>query len=604
MVSAVIALLIKIILTIEIAVLVNKNIERKSMAISIGYMWTYMIMLFLMLVFSLFGKLKLLIIFMPLIGLGLAVYNIRYKKKWIWRREYNLNFFISSLILILLCVFVLVHNYFYCDGTHDAMAYEIPRILIFEQNNSLFCNMNTGAKNIFVNEWNGELNALYYLLFSNTNRAIMFGNAEIFMFGNIMIYTFFSEVGIKSKSLKIVYTLLIMSSPVILFLAFTLKGDLFAILLFPLSLILFKKAWIKNRNEDILHLFLCFSLLGGSKVTMLPYVGISSIIFIIKILLDLNWNFKKLVLHYKIVFLFSILVIGVGCSRYFINLYQYGNMFERVEGESIKLSLINLKDTLSKFLLDWISFDNAITTADVPYALYKDFGLWGIIVLVMGGLIFVLHKNILLVSLKKNIIPVICYLFSFFFLTASTVYYDWSFRYYAPWGICLMLFILCIYSKTGIDSCCTYRYLTCGIATLCLANSLYLTLGNSDVTSGSISEASTRTEIEREYAFSYWLFDNPDGDKDINDFFDQIESNNNVLICNKPDTIISFLFGENNSNKVHFCSPKEIENIYQFYDVISISDEYMDDGLKQKLQEEYTLYTPVNSILKQCIFIR
>lgn len=174
---------------------------------------------------------------------------------------------------MLLSVYIIGHNSLFCDSTWDAYTYQLPRIELFVQKESLFVNMRSDAVNIFSNEWNGEINAVFYAIMCGTNQGMFLANAENFVYSFLVAYWFCVKIGIKRKN-ALLAMIWYCSMPVVIFLAMVVKGD-FVVIPFFLTAVIWLKEYIES--QDIYSLFFLLmggALAAGAKISMVPFLGL------------------------------------------------------------------------------------------------------------------------------------------------------------------------------------------------------------------------------------------------------------------------------------------------------------------------------------------
>jgi hypothetical protein len=163
-------------------------------------------------------------------------------------------------------------SHYFFDTTWDGMVYELPRIAFWTHFKSVFVLQATEEVSLFANEWNGELNALYYSLLTANDQAISFGNVEVWGIG-VLVFTWLARLSGITRELALPLGLYIASTPVLLGLSTVAKGDLLACISFALA-IGFIIQLLKNPSSKLL-LILSASSLGlsvGSKIVVLVSV--------------------------------------------------------------------------------------------------------------------------------------------------------------------------------------------------------------------------------------------------------------------------------------------------------------------------------------------
>lgn len=140
-------------------------------------------------------------------------------------------------------------------------------------------------------------------------------------------------------------------------------------------------------------------------------------------------------------------------------------------------------------------------------------------------------------------------------------------------GVFLCDRICVIGKKEGL-----FRGIVAVLAVVSVANCMYLAVipGETNANGKKIKEVMEMSDVERQMAFHIWLLDNYEGEPDIYDFYDQIKSGKDVLVCNSVAQAHSYIYGDNNSNDVTYCYIEEFSDFYENkeYDAILISDIY------------------------------
>ena len=518
---------------------------------------------------------------------------------------------------MLLSVYIIGHNSLFCDSTWDAYTYQLPRIELFVQKESLFVNMRSDAVNIFSNEWNGEINAVFYAIMCGTNQGMFLANAENFVYSFLVAYWFCVKIGIKRKN-ALLAMIWYCSMPVVIFLAMVVKGD-FVVIPFFLTAVIWLKEYIES--QDIYSLFFLLmggALAAGAKISMVPFLGLCFVSVAAYLVVE---NKGKIVdvLRY-IVSIWKVLLLGIicaiiSCARYLLNLLYFGELFKRVESanEKVAVSWQYLKFSVAEMVTTLVDCDNMFTYEGSVYALGMDMGMVGS----LFGILFLPTVSIWLLKSRKRGVKRNKKLFyigfpivgSLLFFLSSTMWFPWSFRYYIPWILVFVFFWVLMLQEifSNVSDIVKKIAVSSGIwlGIIGMASTIVLTTRFGEVTHGSWKEAKLKPMIEREYGFYYYILERGDGAPDIYDFFDQIKSGRNVLICNGCNTAISFLFGEDNSNDVTFCIPEEIFSMLsdKEYDVVSISDVFLTPKMEEYFENgEWVCYTP--EVIGAHVYIR
>lgn len=534
-------------------------------------------------------------------------------------RQWNTTSYIVFGGFLLLALYIIGHNSLFFDSTWDAHTYQVPRIELFVQKESLFVNMKSEAINIFSNEWNGELNAVFYAILCGTNQGMFLANAENFVYSLLVVYWFCREIGINK-----VNTVLAMigycSMPVVIFLSMVVKGD-FVTIPFFLATVIWLKDYIESRSTYALFFLIAGgALAAGSKISMVPFLGLCFISVVVRLIIESKGKLIKIFQYiasiWKILLL-SAVCAGVSCARYFLNGFFYGEIFKRVESdnEKVTLSWQYFKTSMVEMLETLIDSDNIFTQEGSVWALSGDMGMVGsvFVFLFLPTMIVWIFKNWKNPDKKNRRLFYVWFpiIGSMLFLMASTIWWSWSFRYYIPWMLVFFFYWLFMLQEVfrNMPKFMVKIALSAGVwlGLISIASTVVLTTRVGDVTHSSWETARQKPMIEREYGFHPYLLESRDGSSDIYDFFDQIRSGRKVLICNAMDTAVSYLFGEDNSNDVTFCIPSEIIWMLseEEYGVVSVSDIFLTPELEAYFGNGgWTCYTPANDILKGHVCLR
>lgn len=491
-------------------------------------------------------------------------------------------------------VYLIVHSFFYYDVTPDALAYGMPRILLFAQK-GLFTNLHSVSTNIFTNEWNGEINAVFYKVMTDDSQAIPFANIENWIYGIVCIYYCCKKV-IKEEMLVRYTVLSLMFTPVVLFLSFVCKGDLLAIFLLPILCVSAYGVFVKEEVTDINMLLVLTSgsLCAGSKISMVPIVGLITILVFGNIIKDKNWRMLKY-------FPYAVAIYTIGCFRYILNLFYYGNFFQRVDAQNEKLSfsLSRLFESISMLMKDIVWNNDNVFTKDYIYALSANGGLAVVLLGILNVLIIFSHIKVFKTLNRRKVIFGSVIIFSLLFMLSTTMYLNWSFRYYAPYIWIILLFGIGLGYKTiekkSISSN-IYILSNALVAVISVFSSICLVLMPNEINGNglTIGDMASKREVERQMACHLWLLENPEGNTDINDFYEKIKRDKTILICCSGDQIHSYIYGENGSNDIYYCYIEEFEEMYRKrkYDAILVSNEYKYD---ENILEEggYVSYNPL-----------
>lgn len=245
------------------------------------------------------------------------------------------NCYPPLLGVVLVFIAVWLRSLFFYDYTWDAQVYEIPRLVIWLQAASVFIHMPTLQLNLFVNEWNAELNALAYALASGAYVGFAFGNLEVLL----LLFCTAVWVGVllgATTFWAICLAALITSTPAVLGLASTVKGDLMACTAFLMAF-----GWlvrIVRGDRSVLPLgmvILCAALALGSKASVLiPVTAVLGIAVALagKTIISFLRESSRLT---KIGFAAALLIFT---SRFWVNLFVYGDALKRITVEQAQFS--------------------------------------------------------------------------------------------------------------------------------------------------------------------------------------------------------------------------------------------------------------------------
>lgn len=643
------AVILKYVITLLLTIIICKFFLKNVVeAYAAGYVGTQLLVIAGMLLLSLFNGmtrvgmsvwLVLLIVVLAVCALKCEAFTLIREKHV--RISLPWYYVVPALCFAVLAGYIVIHSFYYFDCMPDAYAYGITRIQLWVQKHSLFVNMHSVAKNIFVNEWNGELFGVFYEIMTGTSRGIMFGNAENFVNSFVLIVVTCRYFGMKEKFIGI-FSLLLAANPVMTIAAMITKGDYLVMLMLPLGFACFYRALVSDgihRKSVICFCFAAFGLAAGSKVTSAAAAGMAGVTLVVYLICkkELKQNLSG--------FIAGGILALIGCMRFVVNLVYYHNPFVRVGCERLQLSNFNLKylaDTFMRMVADmWQCNDMHAGIIPPIMPIYTDYGIWGSIFLCLVPLavlvcvvrcVMAVRAKTLPFSIEKFLIA-ICIVVSFAVAFACLGgYYPGSFRMYVPWinvlmivvcialisaiprkGVLIVMEIVLLLGAYGTHSC--YHYVS----------------GDGEVTVGTIAQAKERSSLERQYACHPYILETAGleesmGEVDVNDFIKYVPQGKKVLICNYVATICSYLYGEDNGNDVYFCYPNELEERLQDeeWDVVAISSEFMGEitslpyqpdiypeavfdwipeEMDARLSTGYTLFKPTPSQLRTHVYV-
>ena len=254
------------------------------------------------------------------------------------------NCYPPLLSVVFVFIAVWLRSLFFYDYTWDAQVYEIPRLVIWLQAASVFIHMPTLQLNLFVNEWNAELNALAYALASGAYVGFAFGNLEVLL----LLFCAVVWVGVllgATTFWAICLAAIIASAPAVLGLASTVKGDLMACTAFVMAFGWLVRITRGDRSALPLGMaILCSALAVGSKASVLiPMIAVLGIAVVLagKTAIPLFWQSSRLT---KIGFAAALLIFT---SRFWVNLFVYGDALKRIAVEQAQFSVGHIVGNLS-----------------------------------------------------------------------------------------------------------------------------------------------------------------------------------------------------------------------------------------------------------------
>jgi len=235
----------------------------------------------------------------------------------------------------------------FSDSQWDAMTYELPRVAIWMNYQTVFVHMPTVQANIFSSEWNGELNSLLYGLAVGNVHQLAFANIEVLIFLAIASHWLADQWGARHKSL---IAAAVVSTPAVLGIASTMKGDLMAV-----AGIVIAFGWIVRAGRDgsrfaLVMAVLSLAFAAGSKIGVIPGVGVCSIY--------LALHYRKRLREFFAPRLAVPLVAGsaIFIARYIANVFVYHRPFFRVAGEKTSIAFVYLEGNLRIAAARWMEW--------------------------------------------------------------------------------------------------------------------------------------------------------------------------------------------------------------------------------------------------------
>ena len=543
-------------------------------SVIVAWVNTYILMICIMLglsVFSILDYTGMITCFVIVIFL-LLYYNLRhgnfknvFSLPTIKKRDVLLWLF---LVIIVVVVFIALsyRSFYFFDTTGDAISYELPRISLFAQYKSLFVFQPTQAINIFSNEWNGELNSLYYVVLTGYDQSSSFGNVEIWLF-SMLIFTWISNIFNIKSNLSLLIAISIFFLPVSLMLSMTVKGDLLSFSALSLAVVWLIQFY-RDRN-NLVYLITCagaIGLLSGSKIPMLP---VSLLLFGVYLCIMIFGYVSK----YRIRLLcLSMIIFLIGAARYVINMFILSNPVVRVSGEHPNFLMKNVALNFSGLyhsVIDVWYINPFKPYTELLWALSANLGYLGIILVIMPVLLYIDLFKKQYTPDKWMIFIIVCLIFPTFFILSSAIpWMPWSFRYFGPWMILLLLYCLISLGKYS-EKFIWLKFIWFVILVIDVTN-IFIYSHKSEVMPTSFAIAVQNTEIQRKLAFHPFLL----GGGMLRGVPCLKDGGADVLIFNGIAAVIYPYFGPNHTNNVSFVDTSELfkEKIRnKSYDIVVIS---------------------------------
>lgn len=321
------------------------------------------------------------------------------------------------------------------DATDDSLFYGMTRIAFWVQHGSLFAHQESeAAYALFYFPWTGELNALYYFLFTGLDRTCVMGNVETWLFFTLTLVFALRTLGAAVGPACCV-AFFLASMPNLVSLAATIKGDLPSILGAVLGLV-WTFRLLRDRpslSMQIGALAACAFAAGG-KNTIIPS-ALALWIFHFYLLLKeypRNLAFRGAG--------FAVLLSVVFCSRYLLNLGVYGEFTDHSSVSYLDPGFHtlagNLRGLFTDYMVDGLNFID-------EFALFTGPGLTGYFAL---AFVFALP-----VSRWKEFarpwpsrptatgVVLMIFLGALLVVLFTLPWTAWSLRYYQPWLLVLLM---------------------------------------------------------------------------------------------------------------------------------------------------------------------
>jgi hypothetical protein len=436
-------------------------------------------------------------------------------------------------------LFLLCRSLYFFDVTWDGLTYELSRISFWKSFHTLFIQLPTLQLNIFTNEWNGELNALYYALLAGNDQATSFGNAEIWLVG-VAAYSWLAEGFGLTRKLTWVVGLALAATPLLLGLSVTVKGDLLACVALALAV-----GWllrIQASSCPALAGFLSVASLGlaaGAKIVV--WTSVPLLLLVVAAVL---WRKGLTPGRWLLFGAASLAVFLTGVSRYLVNACQYGSFSPRIPGEVPALSLAHVSPNLSGLFLNIIDMVLKSPPGSV-WMLNQGWGVTGVVLVVCLVLLpFGLRRSVDWIGVATAVVLSVGFLVTLIVLP----WWPWTARYFAPWLFILAAFAIARGLRWMPDS----FAMALGLSVVAAAAlHLYMITRSGEAIPApgvgiGMEMARNHTGLQRKLALHPYMLDGVGGLKGVG-----IErTRKSVLLLNQVDAATYPFWGDNSLNDV------------------------------------------------------
>lgn len=272
---------------------------------------------------------------------------------WVRRLEGSrLLWVLSGVMGAAVAALLLVRVFFYFDLTWDTLSYSQPKIAFYYQQGSIFFNANAGDLRIDVNERNGELLFLHFVLLSGKTQALGFG--YLWHWGSLVLGTFILLRRLGVKDDLSAFGALVFSMAPIQFAHITLvKGDTLALVYLVMALCFWK-------SDRAIEDRLTGGLLALAMAVCCKFTAIFAAATVGTLLL---WEMVKRKtwpgwLRSVLLFVLGLLIFNKAVQ----NLLIWGNPFKRRESEN-EIIMMNLQGMLSNLKVFCVWSSKAFTEA-------------------------------------------------------------------------------------------------------------------------------------------------------------------------------------------------------------------------------------------------
>lgn len=606
-----IAFFLKIMAIVSTAIYFNKNYKNFFGSIMGSWCLIQISIIALMLILSFFNALTSINLWIALVLFNVCLIAAIKKQK------IDLSFnilkskttshpatLITATSILAIFIFFTIRSFYFFDSTWDALTYELTRIFTFAQAQSLFTIQPTIGQAIYCYAWNGELNALFYLLMTNNDQAVSFSNAEIWLF-LCFSFAWLANIYKAPKSLCMLGGLVLSTAPVWLGLVVTVKGDLLMAAAFITGI---GFLWNINKSKaltlDYIFVTAALGLASGSKSTALPFALLSGVQLFFLYFTKTKKNVSILTL------LACVGIFLVGNARYCINLYQFNEPFKNFENAQFVLS--NFNDNLIgvySYFFDIIDKSHHWTISNWAFGNGLGYLSLGFIIWFILKITFT-YKSLpgsLELSSKEEylwkILTVTSLCISTFFVLCTLEWRPWSFRHYAPFFFIPLTYLFSL-TASYIKKSSHQLIATCFWLIFVAANlfGIFHFKGQGETTPVPFETAISQSQMERKLAFHPYLWNDAHGNG--LSFLNMNESKpENIIILNTLNSAAAPFWGVNRQNKITFVdsiSALKKQLTTHHYDLIVLSPLITETpyfiGYQMKVKNEFwTIFTPQNA---------
>jgi hypothetical protein len=440
--TAYLAFKVAMIVTLGNAIARRHELDRVSSCVSAGLFVTVAQLAVVLLLSSASMLRQSTFIAAALIVAGTALWRIERIEIQGWRGQWPRRDLIAlSAVGLVLSVFWARSLFFY-DYTWDAQNYGLPRLALWMNYESVLVHMPTTQINLFANEWIGEINALCYGIVAGSYQGFAFGNLEVLLWLAVGAGWVATLLG-APRYWALCLSAVLASSPAILGLASTVKGDLAAVamLLISLGWLLCLKSGRASGGLASAMLAISLALAVACKITAaFPALAIGAFGVAALGRAGLSDLWRTSVAARLAVAGLLILVT----SRYWLNLAHYGDAVKRVHTEEVGFKIEYLVGNVAQAINRLVGVGKGLDDTSRVWALSAGMA---------GAVWFVLLAALLAARAGRTsqtlalpnawlFVLATCVLAATFVSMAMLVPYPWTFRYFLP-AFTAVLLILC-----------------------------------------------------------------------------------------------------------------------------------------------------------------